>query len=89
VLETTSSLFRSDVERRTMGFGILIAHREEWAQTDEEYQQSIDAGEVGADDKRWRDSAWYVQYGPQPDDVCRWVNCSFIAVPIDAKFDLT
>jgi hypothetical protein len=26
--------------------------------------------------------AWYVQYGPSPDDVCRWTNAEFIAVDL-------
>ena len=24
---------------------------------------------------------WYVQYGPAPDDVCRWGNATMIALP--------
>jgi hypothetical protein len=27
------------------------------------------------------EKAWYIQYGPEAEDVCRWVNCKFIAVP--------
>lgn len=87
ILETTSSLHRSDVERRAMGFGILLDHRDEWAQTDEEYNQQLadDGGDLH-DGWRGKDHAWYVQYGPQPDDICRWVNCSFITVPTDTDF---
>jgi hypothetical protein len=33
--------------------------------------------------ERLTDHAWYVQYGPQPADVCRWVNCDFMMVPSD------
>ncbi len=89
VLETTSSLLRSDEDRRVMGLGILLAHREERVQTDEEHAASIAAGEFSADDKRWHDDAWYVQYGPQPDDVCRWVNCRFVTVPTTTDFNRT
>jgi hypothetical protein len=27
---------------------------------------------------------WYVQYGPEPDDICDWDNCMFIRVPAAA-----
>jgi hypothetical protein len=85
VVETTS-IGRSDTERRAMGFGILLAYRDEWAQTDEEYNQELaDNGDLNPG---WRakDHAWYVQYGPQPDDICRWVNCCFITIPTDRDF---
>jgi hypothetical protein len=31
------------------------------------------------------DHAWYVQYGNDPGDVCRWVNCDFLAIPTDPR----
>ncbi len=31
-----------------------------------------------------RDETHYVQYGPNPDDVCEWQNCMFIRVPAEA-----
>lgn len=27
------------------------------------------------------EQVWYVQYGPAPEDVVRWVNAMFIAIP--------
>ena len=36
--------------------------------------------------ERTTDHAWYVQYGPKPEDVCRWVNCEFVTVPADPRF---
>jgi hypothetical protein len=86
-------------------FGILVAHRREWWETDEEwaaqvkqeradhesflagpYAQPGDADEPWAPSERLTDDAWYVQYGPQPADVCRWVNCEFIVIPTDPRF---
>jgi hypothetical protein len=87
------------------GFGILLAHREEWNETDEEWAAVIeqeraehekflrgpysvpgDADEPWEPDERITDHAWYVQYGPAEGDVCRWVNCEFMAIPIDGDF---
>ena len=31
------------------------------------------------------EDAWYVQYGPSPEDVCRWANADFAAVPINGE----
>jgi hypothetical protein len=84
VLET-SSLGRSDVEQRAMGFGFLLTHRDEWAQTDDEWaKEEVRPGYDEFDQPRpVEPRVYYVQYGPKPDDICRWVNCSFIAVPTD------
>jgi hypothetical protein len=80
VLELTNR--RQDVDTQIKGFGILVAHRDEWASTDEEWAQAV-TGDADLDpvDDRFHDHAWYVQYGPSDGDVCRWVNCDFIAVP--------
>jgi hypothetical protein len=80
------------------GFGILVEHREEWASTAAEWQKVIEDERVaweegsyegpfdpdGEDYIRQTDHAWYVQYGPRPGDLCRWTNCSFVAVPTSA-----
>lgn len=65
------------------GLGILIGYRKEWAFTDEEWQQieTDDPGAYAGD--RPIDDVWYIQYGPQPEDVCRWSNASFIAIPTE------
>lgn len=70
-----------DVDTTIKALGILIAHREEWASTDEEW--AAEAAEYGHDPvaDRATDHAWYVQYGPAAEDVCRWTNCEFLAIP--------
>jgi hypothetical protein len=35
--------------------------------------------------ERRTDHAWYIQYGPQAADICRWVNCSFLMIPSDPE----
>jgi hypothetical protein len=49
------------------------------------YAHPGDADEPWEPDERTTDHAWYIQYGPQPADVCRWVNCDFIAIPTDPR----
>jgi hypothetical protein len=64
-----------------MGIGYLVCHRIEWAMTDEEWEQ-IEREDPGCyAGERPTDEVWYVQYGPNPDDICRWANAEFIAVP--------
>lgn len=64
------------------GVGYLIAHRAEWWTTDEEWERQKSNGEVYPDEPRPAEpDAWYIQYGPAPADVCRWVNCTVLAVP--------
>lgn len=69
-----------------MAFGYLIERRVEWTETDEEWAQIVAEQALRADEERWTDDVWYVQYGPEPDDVCRWQNCSFAAVPNNHRF---
>lgn len=69
--------------RPAEGFGYLIERREEYWHTDEQWQADLAAW---CGDPRPTDEAWYVQYGPQPVDVCRWTNCSFIVLPIGDDF---
>lgn len=71
------------------GFGFLIEYRYEWWHTDEVWEQRLADGEVYPEEDRPTDRAWYVQFGPEPDDVCRWVNCSMVAIPIDPHEHLT
>jgi hypothetical protein len=78
-----------------MAFGILLAHRTEWAHTDQAWQDELareteEATRLGLQgyehEHRPTDDAWYVQYGPQPDDICRWTNCDFITIPTSRDF---
>jgi hypothetical protein len=78
-----SAMRSRDPDKRITGFGILLEHRAEWWQTDEEYAAQV--AEDPADDERLIDHAWYVQYGPSPGDVCRWTNCEFVVIPTDPR----
>lgn len=71
-----------DVATRTKALGFLIAHRQEWWETDAEWAATKAKHEV-PDADRMTDHAWYVQYGPNPISVCRWTNCTLIVVPLD------
>lgn len=70
-------------EHRFHAVGYLVAHRREWWTTDEQW--AADLAEEGSGlepgDRAIEPAAWYVQYGPDPDMVCRWVNCQVLAVP--------
>ena len=83
VLEPAST-YRRDTDSIIKGFGILIEHRKEWMSTDKEWAAET-AAEPGIDPvrDRYADDAWYIQYGPHAEDVCRWTNAEFIAVPTD------
>ncbi|MFD3523860.1 hypothetical protein [Streptomyces sp. NPDC058653] len=82
VMELSTLRRKREPDSLIKGFGILVDCREEWASTDEEW-----AAETASDQDldpirdRMTDRAWYIQYGPNAEDVCRWVNCEFIAVP--------
>lgn len=85
VVETSRVLLlgpRVDVDTMLKGSGFLVEHREEWWHADEEYER-LQAEDPESYDERMTDRAWYVQYGPEPGDICRWTNSSFLAVPIE------
>lgn len=67
-------------------FGIMLGERTEWACTNEKWQEYVEEDSDLTDDDRATDTAIYVQYGPEPEDVCRWVNCSIIALPTGALY---
>lgn len=74
---------RRDPDTALKGFGYLVERRREWWTTDEEWEREK-AEDGGLDDSdRSTDEAWYIQYGPEPVDICRWTNCEFYVVPID------
>lgn len=76
---------RGDTETRFKAFGILIEHRNEWWETDAEWE-ALKAEDGGlTEDDRMVDRAWYIQYGNDPEAICRWVNCDFLAIPTDPK----
>lgn len=80
-----SVLYTRDPAKRLKGLGILLEKRTEWRDTDEDWAALVGEGAVYPDDERFTDEAWYVQYGPSAEDVCRWTNCTFIAVPHDYR----
>jgi hypothetical protein len=87
VMETSGTLrLHADVFYRS--FGILLADRIEWWQADAQWQAGMagEPEELRGDGNRCTGHAWYVQYGPRPDDVCRWVDCEFVMVPADPRF---
>lgn len=69
--------YRRNPDRQMKGFGILLAHREE----------QVPADESDPDDPS-TDHAWYIQYGPAAEDVCRWTDCRFVAVPGEGVWGL-
>lgn len=78
----SDSIGDRDPDTRRRGLGYLLEHRAEWWTSDEEWARAIRDGEVYLTDPRMVErDAWYVQYGPAPVDVCRWVNCEVLALP--------
>jgi hypothetical protein len=82
VVETSTRRRQTDLRIESMGY--LLATREEWYDSEADWAALIEEyPEEDTDDNRSTDTAWYVQYGPDPRDVCRWVNCSFLVIPIE------
>lgn len=85
VVEWAMSRPARDADTRLKAFGFLIEHRNEWWETDAEWA-ALKAEDGGLDDEDRRvDHAWYVQYGNEPEAICRWVNCDFLAIPTDPR----
>jgi hypothetical protein len=79
--------FETQAEKNAMveGFGIFLGEREEWTCSHEtwgaEVEQARREGSEYTLADRATTTAMYVQYGPAAQDVCRWVNCSVMALP--------
>lgn len=56
-------------DKHHRGLGYLLSHRDEriWAEYEQEWLRDV--------------GIWYIQYGPSPDDICRWYNASFTVIP--------
>lgn len=67
VVECTRAGYSSNQVLRQRGLGFLLAKHTE---TVRHSDPDDPATEV----------AWYVQYGPDPADVCRWTNVQFLTV---------
>jgi len=65
-------------ERIAKAVGYLVGTRDEWTDSDEDWEASI-ADEFD-DQERMTERVWYVQYGPDPSDVCRWTNCNVVSI---------
>ena len=66
---------RADLDYRTKGLGILLARRREWAETHAEWTHACLLNRWDPlTEERITDDAYYLQYGPEPGDVCRWHN---------------
>lgn len=76
---------KKDATTRMQGLGVLLEHRKEWWETDEEWERYKAEHDEPDDLERMVEHAWYIQYGSDPTAVCRWVNCSFIVLPIDVQ----
>lgn len=78
------SLMRRDDDTKLKGLGILLDHRDEYFQTDEEWQEMLkEEKAVGYDsskEPRQTDHFWYIQYGQDAEDICRWTNCTVLTV---------
>jgi hypothetical protein len=71
-----------DPDRRLKGFGLYLRGRQEWATSDadwEAYKAEDGCGLTDAD--RMTDNVFYIQYGPDPGDVCRWHDSRAIVLP--------
>ena len=83
VVESTRVPWTTNHIDRIKGFGYLVEHRREWWSTNDQWNRKLAEGEVDPDDTRPIDEAWYVQYGPNPADICRWTNAQVLVVPIN------
>jgi len=79
---------RRDPDDRLKGFGIFLAGRKEWCETDAEwaaYKASVheETASTLPDEDRMTDDVFYIQYGPDPGDICRWHNSEAVVLPVD------
>jgi hypothetical protein len=78
---------RRDPDDRLKGFGIFLAGRTEWCETDAEwaaYQAGVyeETASTLPDEERMTDTVFYIQYGPDPGDICRWHNSEAVVLPV-------
>jgi hypothetical protein len=68
---------RSDDDRRK-GVGYLVVQRTEWTHNDEQWAEE---GRHWNGGPRPTERVFYIQYGPNPGDICRWENATCQAIP--------
>lgn len=96
---------RRDPATRLQAFGVLLARRDEWHHTDDEWLNEDADDPYGSSFAQWtadtprvydplrhparpiEDDVHYVQYGPHPDDICRWTDATFVTVPTWMSYD--
>jgi hypothetical protein len=78
----TGVMFSRDLDDRLKGFGILLAHRDEYMHTDLQWEAVCSQWEG---EPRPTMEAWYIQYGNAAVDICRWSNCDFLAIPTELR----
>jgi hypothetical protein len=80
---TTEVLYGRQVAGdRIKGFGILLAHRQEWGEPDTSWAATcLREGWNPVTEERYAETACYLQYGCRASDVCRWVNSLPVALP--------
>lgn len=84
--------FGTQAEANSMveGFGIFLGEREEWTCSHEEWRAETEQARREGIEYTLADratvKAMYVQYGPAATDICRWVNCSVMALPTGALY---
>lgn len=70
----------SDAKHKAVGY--LVAKRAEWLSSQAEWDREVGKdGALSDRDRVVERAAWYVQYGPNPVDICRWTNCDVVAIP--------
>src|SRR5580765_304666 len=75
---------RRDPDDRLKGFGIFLAGRKEWCETDAEWITACLANDWDPlTEERMTDTVFYIQYGPDPGDICRWHNSEAVVLPVD------
>jgi hypothetical protein len=66
---------RADVDYRTKGLGVLLARRREYCESHQDWADlCLREGWNPLTEERMTDDAYYLQYGPEPGDICRWTN---------------
>ncbi|MDB5176204.1 MAG: hypothetical protein JWM81_1062 [Candidatus Saccharibacteria bacterium] len=88
VFETTTLLRRDqDMRQIALGIGILIEDTVEPSFSDEVWAEEKAYAEGAiTDSDRPTERVYYVQYGPQPEDVARWTDANFQVIPTDPDF---
>lgn len=75
------AMYSKDEDTRYKAVGYLIETRREWWTSDERWNADKEEDGTLTDSDRGIDTGWYIQYGPYAVDICRWTNCTVLAIP--------